>query len=626
VGGRLRIAFFGTYDERKHPRVQVLREGLTALGHQVEVVNVPLRLSTAQRVQLTSQLWRAPFVTLRLAVTWGRLLVRSRRVRRPDVVVLGYLGHLDVHLARCRWRRAHLVLDHMASLVDTVRDRHIDRSSGLVRILDLTDRAATRQADTVVVDTPEQMASLHAANRAKAVVVPVGASNAWIEAGAARELEHPASADIKGPLKVVFFGLYTPLHGALTIGSAIAKLAGHNVSWTMIGTGQERGLTEAAADGAAAAVTWVDWVDAAELPAIVADHDVCLGIFGTSPKALRVVPNKVYQGAAAGCAIVTSDTAPQRSALGDAALYVQPGNAAELARAIIQLIDAPGELAERRRAARAIAERHFTPNTVVEGLAAALTGVQHERMARTTTPLPPLAPNAALRWQVVRERLDQVEPASVLELGAGQGAFAARLAARATYVGVEPDITSQATATSRLEPSNRVIGGIDELAADEQFDLACAFEVLEHIDDHAGVLSQWVDHVRPGGHVLVSVPAEPDRFGPADEMAGHYRRYTHDDLGKLFASAGLEVVSVEHYGYPLGNLLEVGRNVIGRRRLAKARTPDDLADRTAASGRLLQPPTWAGRLIWYATAPGRYVQRRFPTRGPGLVGLARKPT
>ena len=66
-------------------------------------------------------------------------------------------------------------------------------------------------------------------------------------------------------------------------------------------------------------VEWLDWVPAARLPELVARHDVCLGILGTGAKARRVVPNKVYQGAAAGCAVITSDTPPQRSALGDAA-------------------------------------------------------------------------------------------------------------------------------------------------------------------------------------------------------------------------------------------------------------------------------------------------------------------
>ena len=65
---------------------------------------------------------------------------------------------------------------------------------------------------------------------------------------------------------------------------------------------------------------------AAELPALVAGHDVCLGIFGSAAKAARVVPNKVFQGAAAGCALVTSDTPPQRRVLDGAAVLVPPGD------------------------------------------------------------------------------------------------------------------------------------------------------------------------------------------------------------------------------------------------------------------------------------------------------------
>ena len=122
-----------------------------------------------------------------------------------------------------------------------------------------------------------------------------------------------------------------------------------------------------------------------------------------------------------------------------------------------------------------------------------------------------------------------------------------------------------------------------------------AFEVLEHIDDDAGVLTTWVEHVRPGGHVLVSVPADPERFGPADELAGHFRRHTPDTLSALFTSAGLETVTVDHYGFPLGVALEAGRNTIARRRLAAQAQPSDVEARTAGSGRHLQPPSWAGR-------------------------------
>jgi glycosyltransferase involved in cell wall biosynthesis len=101
------------------------------------------------------------------------------------------------------------------------------------------------------------------------------------------------------------------------------------------------------------------------LPALVAEHDVCLGIFGTGEKARRVVPNKVFQGAAAGCAIITSDTPPQRRVFGDASVLVPPGDADALATALLELASEPERLHELRDAARTLSEKRFAPAQVV---------------------------------------------------------------------------------------------------------------------------------------------------------------------------------------------------------------------------------------------------------------------
>src|SRR5262249_43085672 len=116
------------------------------------------------------------------------------------------------------------------------------------------------------------------------------------------------------------------------------------------------------------AVRWLDWVPAAELPALVAAHDVCLGIFGTGDKALRVVPNKVFQGAAAGCAVITSDTPPQRRVLGDAAVLVPPGDPEALASALLALANDREALLKLRHAAHLLAAERFTPEQVVAPL------------------------------------------------------------------------------------------------------------------------------------------------------------------------------------------------------------------------------------------------------------------
>ena len=190
------------------------------------------------------------------------------------------------------------------------------------------------------------------------------ASDAW--AAARRESVGHGPA-----LRVVFFGLYTPLQGTPVIGAALRRLAGAPVEITMVGHGQDEAETKRIA-AANPGVTWLDWVSPAELPALVADQDVCLGIFGTGAKALRVVPNKVFQGAAAGCAIVTSDTAPQRRALGDAAAYVPPGDGAALAETLLRLAGDRAELSRLRAAASRVAQREFAPARVVRPLVSRL--------------------------------------------------------------------------------------------------------------------------------------------------------------------------------------------------------------------------------------------------------------
>lgn len=612
---RLHIVLFGTFDEGHHPRVRVLREGLAAHGHRLEVVNVPLALDTAGRVALARRPWRAPLFGMQIIATWARLLAGSARTRHPDIVVVGYMGHFDVHLARLRWPRAHLVLDHMVSLADTVKDRRLDRRPGLLRVLTLIDRAALAQADTVLVDTDEQAAELPTRHRSKAVVVLVGAPDAWFDVARSRD---PAL-----PMSVIFVGLFTPLQGTPTIGDAIGKLRSSGIAFTMVGTGQDHAAVRAVAGDAR--VTWLDWVDGDKLPALVSSHDVCLGIFGTGPKAQRVAPNKVFQGAAAGCAIVTSDTPVQRAVLDDAAVYLPAGDPAALADALTRLAEDPARREALRRAALARAEAHFTPAAVVAGLSRGLPRAHDDPMSPVARIEPPLPPNAALRWRVVSSHLRALPATRVLELGSGQGAVGARLASSYEYVGVEPDPTSRLTAGARLPAGARLFDDLDDLGDDERFDLLCSFEVLEHLPDDRGALARWVQQLEPGGHVVVSVPAEPDRFGPADELAGHIRRYTTEDLAALLESAGLEVVAIEHYGFPLGLALETGRNRVARRRLAEEKAPADVATRTAGSGRHMQPPQWSGKAIWWAIAPFHIVQRRFPDRGPGLVGVARLP-
>lgn len=359
----MRVVLFGTYDVRRHPRIGVLAEGLRHRGVTVEECNHPLGVDTAARVVGVARPWRLVAPAFRMLGAWVDLWRCGRRMATPDAVVVGYLGSLDVHLARILWRRVPIVLDQLAFAGDTARDRRVG-SRWMVRLLDGIDRRAAATADVVMVDTVENLGLIPGDLRHRGMVVPVGAPDAWFRS----PQRHPEET-----LRVIFYGLYTPLQGAPVIAEAMARLGSADIEWTMVGTGQELDTARRIA-AAVPRARWLDWVDAAELPTLVADHDVCLGIFGTGDKAQRVVPNKVYQGAAAGCAVVTSDTPPQRLAFGGAAVFVPAGDAAALADAL-HLLSTDRLLLDRMRAAaHAHADRRFRPEEVVTALVDRLRG------------------------------------------------------------------------------------------------------------------------------------------------------------------------------------------------------------------------------------------------------------
>jgi SAM-dependent methyltransferase len=235
----------------------------------------------------------------------------------------------------------------------------------------------------------------------------------------------------------------------------------------------------------------------------------------------------------------------------------------------------------------------------------------------------PLSPSAWLRYDVVA-RMIPAGVKDILEVGCGRGAFGARIASGYNYVGVEPDEASCEVARQRIAAvgSGEVRHASTQALGDEKFDLVCAFEVIEHIEDDVSAAKEWATHIRPGGWMLLSVPADQHRFGPMDEYVGHFRRYSPEQMSALLAGAGLSGIVVRRYNFPLGQVLEAGRNALGKRRLAKS--SNSVAERTAASGRLYQPGgSLLGTVNRMGTAPFRGLQRMFPDRGVGLVALGR---
>jgi glycosyltransferase involved in cell wall biosynthesis len=181
---------------------------------------------------------------------------------------------------------------------------------------------------------------------------------------------------------VLFVGRCVPLHGLGAIVEAAARL-GDRSSFVVIGRGPERAAAEARARALGVAIEWRDEVPLAALPGELARSAVVLGIFGAGRKAAMVVPNKVYQAAAAGRPLVTRDGPALREVLtpGEHCVAVPPNDPDALATAIAGLLaDAPA--AQRMgAAARANLARDFSPARLAQSLATTLDATLGIRLA-----------------------------------------------------------------------------------------------------------------------------------------------------------------------------------------------------------------------------------------------------
>jgi SAM-dependent methyltransferase len=156
------------------------------------------------------------------------------------------------------------------------------------------------------------------------------------------------------------------------------------------------------------------------------------------------------------------------------------------------------------------------------------------------------------RNRLVVSVLDRDFPAltSVLEVGCGTGFVLAGVRAaypRARLVGV--DLFEEGLRVARERVPDAEFGRIDvgELPYEQEFDLVCAFDVLEHLDDDSGALVQMHHAVKTGGGIVLLVPQHKWLWSGADTSAHHRRRYTRRELVARVEAAGFEILSISSF-------------------------------------------------------------------------------
>jgi SAM-dependent methyltransferase len=111
------------------------------------------------------------------------------------------------------------------------------------------------------------------------------------------------------------------------------------------------------------------------------------------------------------------------------------------------------------------------------------------------------------------------------------------------------DISEPALAKLKARGASVALSQVTALPfASASFDLVCALDIVEHVDDEDGALSEITRVTKPGSVLLLSVPLHPSRWTPFDDFVGHRRRYEPERLAKKLAEHCLVVERSAVYG------------------------------------------------------------------------------
>ena len=225
-------------------------------------------------------------------------------------------------------------------------------------------------------------------------------------------------------------------------------------------------------------------------------------------------------------------------------------------------------------------------------------------------------------WYVARRRIladlirRNVGPAPgdrILEIGCGTGHNFEMLGRFGKVDGLEVDDAARATAQAAL--GHPILSApLPDLRGlpDASWDLICALDVIEHVEEDRASLARMAGLLRPGGAILLTVPAVPWLWSAHDEANHHVRRYTKSTLRAAIAAGGLRVDAIGYFNsllFPVAAAKRMVGNITG-----KTGSDDDL------------PPAPVNALLRGVFALERHLVGRVSMPiGVSLFAIARAP-
>ncbi len=163
------------------------------------------------------------------------------------------------------------------------------------------------------------------------------------------------------------------------------------------------------------------------------------------------------------------------------------------------------------------------------------------------------------RRHLLAKAIDGLSPGTALDIGAAGGGNTRVLrdhgwSAVALEYGVEGAEVARGRglATVRADATRLPFG-------DHSLDLVVAFDLLEHLHDDDVAVSEVLRVLKPSGHYLIAVPADPRLWSAHDEAVDHVRRYTRPELVGLLEGGGFDVVDVRSWNVLLRPVVALRR-------------------------------------------------------------------
>lgn len=201
------------------------------------------------------------------------------------------------------------------------------------------------------------------------------------------------------------------------------------------------------------------------------------------------------------------------------------------------------------------------------------------------------------------------DPATVLDVGSADGPSVGWMRQRGHRVALDLDFEA-------LRPGDVCASALDMPFGDGSFDLVAAFDVLEHCEPESRAVDEIARVLRPGGRLLIAVPAYQWAWTTFDRDIGHHRRYTRKRLIRALEAAGLEIQRSTYMF--AGTLPMFTAERLARKVRKEPAEPDTGLPQISATAERI--------LLGLCTVDGRILRKRNLPFGSSVVAVATKPS